>query len=67
YNEVSKLEEEEIEILRKLINYPRDFISISTDYYFKQKMWDDEVFLNRLKNKLEIDKFRGDILIGNNK
>ncbi len=62
YNEVNKLEEEEIEILRKLINYPRDFISISTDYYFKQKMWDEEVFLSRLKNKLEIDKFRMDII-----
>ncbi|MBC5630192.1 CotS family spore coat protein [Clostridium sp. NSJ-6] len=62
YNEVSKLEDEEIEMLRKLINYPRDFISISTDYYFKQKMWDEEVFLSRLKNKLEIDKFRMDIL-----
>ena len=58
----NKLEDEEIEMLRKLINYPRDFISISTDYYFKQKMWDEEVFLSRLKNKLEIDKFRMDIL-----
>lgn len=62
YNEVNKLEDEEIDILRKLINYPKDFISISIDYYFKQKMWDEEVFLSRLKNKLEIDKFRIDIL-----
>ena len=62
YDEVSNLEEEEIEILKKLVKYPRDFISISMDYYFKQKMWDYEVFLSRLKNKLEIDKFRIDFL-----
>lgn len=62
YDEVNKLEKEEVEILRKLINYPKDFISIATDYYFKQKAWSEEVFLSRLKNKLEIDKFRIEFL-----
>lgn len=62
YDEVNKLEKEEVEILRKLINYPKDFISIVTDYYFKQKAWSEEVFLSRLKNKLEIDKFRIEFL-----
>ena len=47
YDEVNKLEKEEVEILRKLINYPKDFISIATDYYFKQKAWSEEVFLSR--------------------
>lgn len=62
YNELDKLEIEELEILKKLINYPKDFISISINYYFKQKKWDEEVFLNRLKNKIDIDQFRIDLL-----
>lgn len=62
YNEVSRISEEEIKILKKLMNYPKDFITISIEYYLKQKRWDEEVFLSRLKNKLEIDKFRTELL-----
>ena len=45
-----------------MLNYPRDFINISKDYYLKQKSWDYEVFLSRFKDKIENDTFRSDLL-----
>lgn len=62
YNEINSLELEEIEILNKLMTYPKDFISICSNYYFKQKAWSEEVFLTRLQSKLTIDSFRIDLI-----
>ena len=52
-------------IIKVIKNYLYDkevIINISKDYYLKQKSWDYEVFLSRLKDKIEIDTFRSDLL-----
>lgn len=63
YSKVNNITDDEKEILNILINYPRDFINISLDYYLKQKSWDEEVFISRFKNKLELDEFRRELLV----
>ena len=62
YSSVSKVSDEEKKVIFAMLNYPRDFINISKDYYLKQKSWDYEVFLSRFKDKIENDTFRSDLL-----
>lgn len=62
YSEVSEISNDEIDILYSLINYPRDLVNISRDYYLKQKPWEEEVFISRLENKIELDPFRTELL-----
>ena len=62
YNLVDKLDKNEIDILYLLINYPKDFINIIRNYYLKQKQWEDEVFESRLKEKIELDYFRDELI-----
>lgn len=62
YNSISEISMEEKQVIFALLNYPRDFINIVKDYYLKQKSWDDEVFVSRFKEKIEIDIFRSDLL-----
>ena len=45
-----------------LILFPRDFYTIVSDYYHKNKEWDKEVFLNRFQNKLDNEEFRKEFL-----
>ena len=52
YDSVSKLSEEEIELLSILLLYPSDFNSISRNYYFGLKDWRYESYLNKLENKV---------------
>lgn len=53
---------EEREVLKSLIAYPYDFVNIIKSYYFKEKSWEEEVFISRLKNKIEADSFRVELL-----
>lgn len=62
YNSIERLEKEEIKLIYILFNFPRDFTTISRDYYFKQKKWEYEVFANRLKDKIGIEEYRQDFL-----
>lgn len=62
YNNVEKLEKEDIKLIYILFSFPRDFVTISRDYYFKQKKWEYEVFLNRLKDKISTEYYRQDFL-----
>ena len=62
YSSISEVSDKEKKVIYAMLNYPRDFINISKDYYLKQKSWDYEVFLSRLKDKIEIDTFRSDLL-----
>ena len=52
------MEQKEREILNALICYPYDFVEIIKLYYYKQNSWEQEVFIGRLKNKIELDDFR---------
>ena len=62
YEKINKLSLEEKNILKILLAFPKDFYTISTDYYNKKKSWNYEVFLNRLVNKMENEKFRYELL-----
>ena len=62
YNLVEALDKDELDILYLLINYPKDFISISKNYYLKQKQWEDVVFESRLKEKINMDYFRTELI-----
>ena len=38
--------------------FPREFYSMVKNYYHKEKEWEEEVFLNRFRNKISNDIFR---------
>lgn len=58
YNKIFPLEDEEYNLLYILLLFPTDFCGITKSYYHKQKNWEEEVFLNRLKMKLMNEDFR---------
>lgn len=62
YSEVSKLDKYDIKLIYAIFNFPRDFHIVSTDYYYKQKRWDYDVFLGRLKDKMELEIYRREFL-----
>ena len=57
-----KIDNQEREILNSLLCYPYDFVEIIKLYYYKQKSWEQEVFVSRLKNKIELDDFRVELV-----
>lgn len=66
YSSVSsrgEVSHEEVEMLYALFTYPKDFVNIIKAYYLKQKSWSEEVFVNRFKNKIELDIFREEFLV----
>ena len=62
YEKSSTLKQEEKELLYISIKFPKDFYTISRDYYYKRKKWDYEVYLNRFKAKLNNEEFRYEFL-----
>lgn len=62
YSEISELDKQDIKLIYSIFNFPRDFHSVSTDYYYKQKRWDYDVFLGRLKDKMELEIYRKEFL-----
>ncbi|MGL5086093.1 MAG: CotS family spore coat protein, partial [Clostridium sp.] len=64
YNKINKLENEEIKLLYVLLAFPKDFVNIVRDYYYKQKKWDEDVYLSRFKNKLGNEAHRKTFLKG---
>lgn len=63
YNSINEISNEEKQVLFSLLNYPRDFVNITKDYYLKQKSWDEEVFIGRFKDKIENNIFRSELLL----
>ncbi|MBE6090386.1 MAG: CotS family spore coat protein [Clostridium beijerinckii] len=62
YENVSILKKEEKELLYILIKFPKDFYTISRDYYHKRKNWEYEVYLSRFEGKLSNEDFRYEFL-----
>ena len=62
YNSIEPLNNEDFKLLYILILFPRDFYTIVSDYYHKNKEWDKEVFFNRFQNKLDNEEFRKEFL-----
>ncbi|MCB2341899.1 CotS family spore coat protein [Clostridium estertheticum] len=58
YTEVNPLDDRELKVLYGMLSFPEDFYSISKDYYTRKKQWSEEVFLNRLKKKVEYKEDR---------
>lgn len=62
YSNINKLENKEVKLIYAILNYPRDFITTVIDYYFKQKSWDEEVFITRFEEKLANEVYRKEFL-----
>jgi len=62
YNEISELDKYDIKLIYTIFNFPRDFYSVSIDYYYKRKRWDYDVFLGRFKDKMEMEIYRTEFL-----
>ena len=62
YEKVSQLTKDEKELIYIYLKFPRDFYSITKDYYFKKKKWSYDVYLNRLCNKLNNEPFREEFI-----
>jgi len=58
YTKVNPLDARELKVLYGMLSFPEDFYSISKDYYTRKKQWSEEIFLNRLKRKVEYKKDR---------
>jgi len=53
YVKINPLDHRELEVLHGMLSFPQDFYGIARDYYTRKKQWSEEVFLNRLKSKVE--------------
>ncbi len=53
YTSINPLDHRELEVLYGMLSFPEDFCGIARDYYTRKKQWSEEVFLNRLKGKVE--------------
>ncbi|GAA0087106.1 CotS family spore coat protein [Clostridium sp. CTA-7] len=62
YNSIEKLDKQEIKLIYAILCFPKDFVTISRDYYYKQKKWEYEVFINRLKDKISNENYRLDFI-----
>ena len=54
YLSKNTLEHSEIEVLYGLLSFPQNFYEISRDYYTRRKNWDEEIFLDKLKKRVEL-------------
>ncbi|MBK5240226.1 CotS family spore coat protein [Clostridium sp.] len=64
YTKVNSLDQRELTVLYGMLSFPEDFYSISKDYYTRKKQWSEEMFLNRLKKKVEYREDREEFLNG---
>jgi len=62
YSKINPLDHREIKVLYGMLCFPEDFYSIARDYYTRKKQWSEEVFLSKLKKKVECGKDREEFL-----
>lgn len=62
YNSIDGLTKDEIKLIYAILSFPKDFTTVTRDYYYKQKNWDYEVFLNRLKEKINNELCREEFI-----
>ncbi|MDV4149512.1 CotS family spore coat protein [Clostridium sp. AL.422] len=62
YNSIDILSKDEIKLIYGILSFPKDFTTITRDYYYKQKKWEYEVFLNRLKEKINNEIHREEFI-----
>ncbi len=54
YQSTNTLQNSELQVLYGLLSFPQNFYEIARDYYTRRKNWDEEVFLDKLKSRLEL-------------
>lgn len=62
YSKLYPLKEKDYKYIYILLLYPRDYYTIVKNHYHKEKHWNEEVYINRLRNKINSDKFRREFL-----
>lgn len=62
YSIFNTLNTRELEVLYGMLTFPGDFYNISYDYYTRRKNWEEEIFLDKLKRKVEFEEDRQDFL-----
>lgn len=62
YQKVNPIDQRELKVLYGLLYFPEDFYSVVKNYYDKLKSWEEEVFIDRLKKKLEFKIDREEFL-----
>lgn len=62
YNKTNNISKEEMEVLKALLIFPQDFYGICSDYYTRKKNWEEEIFVNRLTNKILLKEDRENFL-----
>ena len=62
YNSIDELSKDEIKLIYAILSFPKDFTTIIRDYYYRQKTWEYDVFLNRLKDKINNELYRGEFI-----
>ncbi|MBU3179892.1 CotS family spore coat protein [Clostridium psychrophilum] len=62
YTAVNHLDNREFKVLYGMLSFPEDFYGIARDYYTRKKQWSEEIFLSRLKKKVEYKKDREEFL-----
>lgn len=62
YNKLYPLKEKDYKYIYILLLFPRDYYTIVKNHYHKEKQWNEEVYINRFKNKINNDKFRREFL-----
>ncbi|MEF9952056.1 MAG: CotS family spore coat protein [Clostridium sp.] len=53
YREEKPMNEDEMNILYGYLAFPKDFYDIATSYYFRNRDWEEDEFLEKLKRKSE--------------
>jgi CotS family spore coat protein len=56
YNSTNTLQNSEMQVLYGLMTFPQRFYEIARDYYTRRKNWDEEVFFDKLKTRLELEE-----------
>lgn len=58
YKNLNILSEEEYKLLYVIMLFPKEVYSMIKNYYHKDKEWEEDVFINRFRNKINNDVFR---------
>ncbi|WP_040210565.1 CotS family spore coat protein [Clostridium polynesiense] len=53
YSKYHAISKDEFKVMYIMLKFPEDFVSITRNYYLKQKDWEEEVFINRFRKKIE--------------
>ncbi|MGL5649039.1 MAG: CotS family spore coat protein [Clostridium sp.] len=62
YSKIYNLDKEEEKIIKINLRFPKDVYSIIRVYYHKEKRWEYESYLSKLKMKIENDVYRKNFL-----